>query len=286
MCWAVKLMEVDEALVHVHGSRPSFIEGPFLVINNLSRYRNVLKHFISRDLKVNYHGTVLGYAWSLLEPLAFTAIFYVVFVILRGAPDPQLPLKIMIGILMYNCFSRTFSQTTQGLTRNAGLIRQVYLPREIFIVSTSGFQLVQLCMSMLIIIPLMWAWSITPTEYLLFLIPAMLGVSAIGTGLGFMLAPLQAKIRDVEQIVAILNRAGFFLSGVFYSIEYIPDEYIPIYTLNPVAVFLEFARVAIYGDFGKLTMHHLWYSVGVAFIFMTIGMMFFKRFEQRAVKYL
>ena len=286
MCWAVKLMEVDEALVHVHGSRPSFIEGPFLVINNLSRYRNVLKHFISRDLKVNYHGTVLGYAWSLLEPLAFTAIFYVVFVILRGAPDPQLPLKIMIGILMYNCFSRTFSQTTQGLTRNAGLIRQVYLPREIFIVSTSGFQLVQLCMSMLIIIPLMWAWSITPTEYLLFLIPAMLGVSAIGTGLGFMLAPLQAKIRDVEQIVAILNRAGFFLSGVFYSIEYIPDEYIPIYTLNPVAVFLEFARVAIYGDFGKLTMHHLWYSVGVSFIFMTIGMMFFKRFEQRAVKYL
>jgi len=279
-------MEVDYEQPHLHGGRPSFIEGPFLVLRNLSRNRNVLKHFIARDLKVNYHGTVLGYAWSMLEPLAFTAIFYVVFVILRGAPDPQLPLKIMIGILMYNCFSRTFSQTTQGLTRNSGLIRQVYIPREIFIVSISGFQLVQLFLSMLVIIPLMWAWSISPTEHLLLLIPAMLGVSAIGTGLGFLLAPLQARIRDVEQIVAIITRAGFFLSGVFYSIEYIPDEFVHIYTLNPVAVFLEYARVAVYGDFGKLTLDNLWYAAGVAFLFMTFGMMFFKRFEQRAVKYL
>jgi len=139
---------------------------------------------------------------------------------------------------------------------------------------------------MLVIIPLMWAWSISPTEHLLLLIPAMLGVSAIGTGLGFLLAPLQARIRDVEQIVAIITRAGFFLSGVFYSTEYIPDEFVHIYTLNPVAVFLEYARVAVYGDFGKLTLDNLWYAAGVAFLFMTFGMMFFKRFEQRAVKYL
>ena len=53
-----------------------------------------------------------------------------------------------------------------------------------------------------------------------------------------------------------------------------------------MAVFLEYARVAVYGDFGKLTLDNLWYAAGVAFLFMTFGMMFFKRFEQRAVKYL
>jgi len=277
---------VDPGGTYVHEGRPSFFSAPFRVMRNLREHRNVLKHFISRDLKVNYHGTVLGYAWSMIEPLAFTAIFYVVFVILRGAPDSQLPLKIMIGILMYNCFSKTFAATTKALTRNAGLIRQVYLPREIFVVSSAGFQLAQLCLSLLILMPLMWAWSIEPTAFLLFLVPAMLGVCAIGTGLGFMLAPLQARIRDTEQVVNILNRAGFFLSGVFYSIEYIPDEYVDIYTLNPVAVFLEFARVAVYGDMGKLTWADLGYASGLAIFFMLFGMMIFKRYEGSVVKYL
>jgi len=101
-----------------------------------------------------------------------------------------------------------------------------------------------------------------------------------------MLAPLQARIRDTEQVVNILNRAGFFLSGVFYSIEYIPDEYVDIYTLNPVAVFLEFARVAVYGDMGKLTWADLGYSTGLAIFFMLFGMMIFKRYEGSVVKYL
>ena len=276
----------DSDSTYAHEARPPFFSAPFHVIRNLRDHRNVLKHFVSRDLKVNYHGAVLGYAWSMIEPLAFTAIFYVVFVILRGAPDAQLPLKIMIGILMYNCFSKTFSAATKALTRNAGLIRQVYLPREIFVVSSAGFQIMQLALSMLILIPLMWVWSIEPTTHLLFLIPAMLGVCSVGMGLGFMLAPLQARVRDTEQVVNIVNRAGFFLSGVFYSIEYIPDEFIDIYTLNPVAVFVEFARVAVYGDMGKLTWDDFGYASGVAIFFVLFGMMFFKRYERSVVKYL
>ena len=276
----------DPETTYAHEARPPFFRAPFRVLRNLRDHRNVLKHFIVRDLKVNYHGAILGYAWSMIEPLAFTAIFYVVFVILRGAPDDQLPLKIMIGILMYNCFSKTFAATTKSLTRNAGLIRQVYIPREIFVVSSAGFQILQLALSLLILIPLMWAWSIDPTTHLLFLIPAMLGVCSVGMGLGFMLAPLQARIRDTEQIVNILNRAGFFLSGVFYSIEYIPDEYIDIYTLNPVAVFVEFARVAVYGDMGKLTWSDFGYASGFAIFFMLVGMMIFKRYERSVVKYL
>ena len=276
----------DPGTTYAHEARPPFFRAPFRVLRNLRQHRNVLKHFIVRDLKVNYHGAILGYAWSMIEPLAFTAIFYVVFVILRGAPDDQLPLKIMIGILMYNCFSKTFAATTKSLTRNAGLIRQVYIPREIFVVSSAGFQILQLALSLLILIPLMWAWSINPTTHLLFLIPAMLGVCSVGMGLGFMLAPLQARIRDTEQVVNILNRAGFFLSGVFYSIEYIPDEYIDIYTLNPVAVFVEFARVAVYGDMGKLTWNDFGYASAFAIFSMLIGMMIFKRYERSVVKYL
>lgn len=266
--------------------RVPFLSAPLLVLRNLRRHQNVLKHFIARDLKVTYNGTVLGYAWSMIEPLAFTAIFYAVFVILRGAADDMLPLKIMIGILMYNCFSKTFSGTTKGLTRNAGLIKQVYLPREVFVVSIAGFHLLQLAMSLLILIPLMWYWSLDPTSFLLFLAPAMIGVSAIGMGLGFMLAPLQARIRDTEQVVNILNRAGFFLSGVFYSIEHIPDEFVDLYTLNPIAVCLEFARVAVLGDMGKLTLEDLGYALGLSLLFTLVGMMVFKRYEGRAVKYL
>ena len=71
------------------------------MISNIKKGKNLVKNMISRDFKVNYHGHILGYFWSLLEPLALTGIFFLVFVILRGGTDTLLPLKIMIGIFNF-----------------------------------------------------------------------------------------------------------------------------------------------------------------------------------------
>ena len=107
------------------GKTPSIFQAPTVMVRNIIKNKQLLKNLISRDFKVNYYGHFLGYFWSLLEPIALTAIFYVVFVILRGDTDTLLPLKIMIGILLYSTFSKTLSSCTSCLVSNTSFIQQV-----------------------------------------------------------------------------------------------------------------------------------------------------------------
>ncbi len=265
---------------------PNFFLGPIKMISNIRKRKNLVKNMISRDFKVNYHGHILGYFWSLLEPLALTGIFFLVFVILRGGTDTLLPLKIMIGILIFNSFARTLNNCTSCLIQNSGLIQQVYFPREIFPVSIAGFRLSSLFLSILIVIPYMIYEQIQPTE-LIFLLPvAMVSAVIFGQGLGMIAAIVQVKFRDLKQIVDLIVRAGFFLSGVFFGAEIIPEDKLDLFFYNPIAVFIEMSRAAVLGDMGVLDQYVIIRSLLVSVLTFYIGSAIFIKFERKAVKYL
>ena len=69
------------------------------MLQNLHAHRQLLRHFISRDMKMRYHGSILGYGWTIAEPLALTVTFYILFAILSDSVDPHRPLNILLGIL-------------------------------------------------------------------------------------------------------------------------------------------------------------------------------------------
>jgi len=264
----------------------NFFLGPFHMISNIRKRKNLVKNMISRDFKVTYHGHILGYFWSLLEPLALTGIFFLVFIILRGGSDTLLPLKIMIGILIFNSFARTLNNCTSCLIQNSGLIQQVYFPREIFPVSIAGFRFSNLCLSILIVIPYMIYEELIPTQ-LMFLLPvAMVSSIIFGQGLGMMASIIQVKFRDLKQIVDLIVRAGFFLSGVFFGAEIIPEDKLDLFFYNPIAVFIEMSRAAVLGDMGVLTQSVIIRSVLISILTFYIGSAIFIKYERKAVKFL
>lgn len=278
-------MEEKEAVLDL-GKPPSLVTSPFIMASNIYKQRNLVKNLVSRDYKVNYHGHFLGYFWSLLEPLALTGIFFLVFVILRGQSDTLLPLKIMIGILIFSSFSKTLSNCTTCLIQNSSLIKQVYFPREIFPTAIAAFRFSSLCLSMIIIIPYMIYENILPSK-MIFLLPlAMISCTLLGQGLGMMAAVIQVRIRDLKQVIDLLVRAGFFLSGVFFGAEIIPEKYLDIYLLNPIAVYIEMARGGILGEWGVLDFWVISRSVFIALLFFYIGTYIFMKFERKAVKYI
>jgi ABC-type polysaccharide/polyol phosphate export permease len=175
---------------------------------------------------------------------------------------------------------------TNALIANSALINQVYFPKEIFHVSIAGYQLYRLVMSLLVIIPMMIWYQIMPTIHLLLLIPAILGISMLAIGFGMIASIVQVRIRDVSQLVNVLLRAGFFISGVFYGAEHVPEKWLHIHLLNPIAVYIEVSRVAVLGDMGVIGFNHILYALVISLLFMLIGMGIFKSFESRMVKYL
>ena len=265
---------------------PSFLSTPIHMIKNISNNKSLLKNLVSRDFKVNYYGHVLGYFWSLLEPLALTGIFYLVFIILRGDTDTLLPLKIMIGILIFTAFSKTLSSCTSCLVSNSALIQQVYFPREIFPTAISGFRLATLCLSILIIFPYMLYENLALTKYMLLLPVSMICSIMMAQGFGMMTASIQVRVRDTKQVVDLILRAAFFLSGVFFGAEHIPPEHLETFLLNPIAVFLEMARAAVLGDMSLLTWEQIFRSIGIAFSAFVIGSIVFIQSERKAVKFL
>jgi len=270
------------------GPAPRFtiFNSTVILIENLAKNRNLLQNLIRRDFKNTYHGHFLGYAWSMLEPLIFTMIFYLIIVILRGSSDEILPLNIMLGILMYAAFSKTVQSCTVSFTRNSGLIQQIYFPREIILSAISGFQFVRLVLSMIIVIPYMYYESIMPTKLILLFPIAALSVILFAQGIGMILVIIHVRLRDTEQIIALIIRAGFYLSGVFYGAEMIPVEYLDIFLANPVAVFIEMSRTAILGNMPVLETVHIIRAVSVSIITFIIGSIIFMKNEKKAVLYL
>ena len=179
------MADTSRSLVLRRDENLPFLSAPFSIGRNLYQYRQLLRHFISRDMKVKYHNSILGYAWSILEPLALTVTFYILFTILSDSQDPYRPLTILLGILSWSLFAKTFSSGTTSIQRNSSLIQKVYFPREIFIFSKTGFNLLQFMLSLLVIIPLLIRYELIPTKQIVMLPVALTMIAILGTGLAF-----------------------------------------------------------------------------------------------------
>ena len=279
----------EDSVLELHAETPT-LSAPFKMFQNLREYRQLVRHFISRDLKTRYHGSIIGWGWSIAEPLALTATFYILFAILSDSTDPYRPFNILIGILGWTFFSRTLTRCTTALQRNSGLIQRIYFPREVFLFSQGGFQLVQMLLSMIVLIPLLYHYGLIPTQQILYFPLAILLIGMFGIGLAFFTSIIQTKVRDMEHIVTVTLRIGFYLTPVFYNLDMItgsrvPAEYGDVYLYaNPMATYLTMLRCAFTGDPLGISSMHLTVTISTTVLIFLLGSMFFMRRERKAVK--
>jgi len=273
----------------LHAKRP-FLSAPFVMFSNLKNNFQMLRHFISRDLKVRYHNSFIGYGWSLLEPLALTITFYILFAILSDDKDPYRPLTILLGILAWSLFARTLTSGTVSLQRNSSMIKRVYFPREMFMFSKCGYQLIQISLSLFVIIPLLWNYDLMPTINILLLPIGLVLIAMLALSLAFFTSILQTKARDMEHLVTVGVRISFYLTPVFYPLNMItggriPAQYADLYLyLNPMATYITMIRSAFTGDELGIPQHNLIFTIFATVILFWIGSIYFMRNERRAVK--
>ena len=283
--------EKSESVLVLH-SEPPALSAPFIMAGNLRKNLPLLRHFISRDLKTKYHGSIMGWGWSIVEPLALTVTFYILFAIISDSTDPYRPFNILAGILSWTFFSRTVIGGTTSLQRNASLIQRIYFPREVYLFSQFGFQLVQLLLSMIVLIPLLYHYKLVPTVQLIYFPLAILLIGMLAIGIAFFTSIVQVKIRDMEHIAAVGLRIGFYLTPVFYTLDTItgsriPVEYADIYLyVNPLATYITMIRCSFTGAPLGISALHLTFTVTTTILIFLLGTMFFMRNERKAVKYL
>ncbi|MBU0495905.1 MAG: ABC transporter permease [Chloroflexi bacterium] len=226
-------------------------------LRELFHYRELVRNLVTRDLKVRYRNSVLGFLWSLVNPLLMMAVFTVVFTVLAGdANIPNYPLFILCALLPWNFFSGSAMGSVGSIVGNSHLINKIYFPREILPLSTVLANLVNFLLALIPLFALMVLFQGPITGYLL-LLPVVMAVQlAFTLGVAFFLACLNVFFRDTGVIMDVVLFAWFFLTPVFYPMQRLPQSYIfmgmafdiqrVMYIVNPMASIIATYRSLLY----------------------------------------
>jgi len=264
-----------------------FLLGPWLLWVNLRKHHYLVTNFVKRDVRLKYRNSVLGYFWSLLEPLLLAGVYFTLFTIIADNPEREYPLWVLLGVLTWGFFSRSLNGAVTSLTKNAAMIKGVYFPRELFALTTVGSHLVIAALSLLVAIPFMYYFGITPNLYLLMVPLGLILTSLLALGIGLAMACLNAVNRDIEHFFRFVTRAGFFLSPVMWTIDMVPKSragMLDYLMLNPMVVPITMIRNGIDGRALGIDFSYVLYSVMFCWLSFFVGAMIFKRFEAGVVK--
>ena len=274
---------MENKLIEINKNK-SFWLGPLTIWKNIREHHYLISNFIQRDLRLKYRNSLLGYFWSLLEPLMLSGVYFVLFVIIKGSPEPNYPLWVILGVIIWGHFSQSLNGSIGSLTQNSELIKQVYFPREIFAITKVGSSLVIATLGLFVAIPFMYYLDISPNKQLLMVPLGLILVSMLALGVGLLLACLNTVNRDIEHLFRFVTRAGFFLSPVMWTIEMVPKSLEGYIMANPMVVPITMVRNGIDGRELGIESLYVTYSILFCIISLLLGCMVFKHYESGVVK--
>ena len=209
----------------------------------------LLTLLISRELKVKYRNSVLGYLWSMLNPLLFMTIISLVFSrLIKGVEHYEL--YVLTGILFWNMTSMSIVGATNSLVNNSGLLRKVRVPYWVFVVVPVGAAAVNcvLALAPYMIIALLKGLALSPKIVLVPFIIALYSVFV--ASIGSILATLNVYFRDVGHIIEPILQLGFYATPIIYDRQNsaFPDWARELIRLNPLVHFLDLFRAALFSS--------------------------------------
>jgi lipopolysaccharide transport system permease protein len=249
-------------------------------LRELYNYRQLIWAIAWGDFKWRYKNSILGYFWSLLEPLVMLAILYVVFTNLMKVQVQYYQLFLLLGIIMWNFFVKATQYSLTAIVGKPGLVQKVYFPRDILVISGCITALLQSLFESLIFIAFMIAiW--VPVSVNIFYLAYILSIYFILTlGTAFALAALNVYYRDIQFIWNVVLQAGFFITPIMYPITIFPSKLQAIFRLNPIAQIITTARDSILYSVPPYLPSLVYPGVAAVIVFI-VGYKIFQKLEPR-----
>jgi len=221
-------------------------------IGDIWRSRQLLRMLVGTDLKVKYKNSVLGFAWSMLNPALYLVVFYVVFQLILNNGIPNFPIYLLSGLLVWNLFGAALGGGTGSVTASAALVKKVAFPRCVLPLAAVGSGLVHffLQLTVMVIALVLFQYSVG-WEYLWLLPLALLTLVVLASALAVFLGAINVGLRDTAHFVELALLAWFWVTPIVYPVRVVLDKtgILPVlYQLNPVLwVVVAFQR-AIYNQ--------------------------------------
>jgi len=241
-------------------------------LREVYNYRNLIQQLVRRDILTRYKRSVLGIAWTLLNPLGMMLVLTLAFSqIFRFATVNGYPAYVLSGLLPWNFFSQATTAAMVNLIWGGGLLHRIYIPRASFAIAAIGTGLVN---TILATIPLLLVMLITGVPIrisIIFLPVPLLLLAAFSLGLGLLISTVAAYFPDVSEMYQILLAAWFYLTPIIYPADILPEAYgYWITMLNPMFHLVNLYRIPTY--YGRFpTLEELIPSLVISTVMLVIG---------------
>ncbi|HZL07221.1 MAG TPA: ABC transporter permease [Coriobacteriia bacterium] len=283
------------------GPRPGFLRGTVQSLRDIAGQSELLRLLIRRELKARYKDSILGFFWSLAKPLAMLVVYYVAIgkflgaeghAALPGKPAtgvPDFAVFIFTGLTAWQLFSDIVVGGTGSIVANAGLIKKVYLPREVFPLSVVGAALFNFAIQLTVLVGATIITGKFPTGgRWWYFVPSLAVLIVFSTALALLLAAINVYLRDVQYLIEIMIMILLWASPIIYTWENVdgklPSFLQSVYFANPMTqVVLGFQRTFWVGGDGQLfppnLARSLWITLGVSVLLLWLSQRVFARLQ-------
>ena len=210
--------------------------------SELAENYSVLMRLVSQQLVLRYRRTMLGYLWTLINPLLMMSIMSVVFSTLFKADLKEFTIFLFAGMIPWNFLNAFVSQSTTSFIGNESLIKKIYLPKAIFPLSISIALLVDSLLSFVALFIILIILGSSISWALLFIPVAYLLLFFFAAGIGLIVSVATVFIRDLQYLISIVMQALFFLTPIFYRSESLAGKVKWLIELNPIVPFIDLFR--------------------------------------------
>jgi len=289
---AARAVRLAEEPMRSAGPRAGFVAGTLHSIRDIFHHSELMDLLVRRELKARYKDSVLGFFWSLARPLALLLVYYIALGKFLEAERsiPSFAIFIFTGLTAWQLFSDIVVGSTSSIVNNSGLIKKVYVPREVFPLSTIGAALFNFAIQLLILIAATIVTGDFPTGPrwgYFFLSFAVLVV--FSTALGLFLAAVNVYLRDVQYLIEILIMILFWASPIVYSWTLVHNAldgtiWESVYLANPMTqVVLGFQKTFWVAGDGQAFPPHLvpslWITLAISFVLLWLSQRVFSRLQ-------
>ena len=253
-------------------------------LQDLIRYRDLVFQLVRRDIVARYKRSVLGIAWTMIQPLGMMLVLTLVFSQLFGRVEGY-PAYLLSGLIAWTFFAQTTTATIHQSVWGGALMQRIYIPHTAFSVSAIGTGVVNLFLSLVPLLLIMLIIQRPVTWAVLFLPIPIILLTAFSLGVGLLLSSIAIRFPDVSEMYQILIQAWMYLTPIMYPSDILPDAYRTwLLYFNPMYYLILMFRVPIYdGVLPSLPLSLI--GTGIALVTLLVGWIYFSRQAYRLAYY-
>ncbi len=265
-------------------------EGRASAPGRLAYYRDLVVTLLDKELRARYRNTFMGYAWSVLNPLAFALVFFVLFKIFMKFEDPADPIDptrhipyllfLICGLFPWQWFNNSVVAANWHFVGNSSLIKKVRFPREFLVLAAVFSDLFHFLMTIPVIVIFLLVFGYVPSWHWLWQIPIMVVLQfAFCYGLALLVATCNLFFRDLERLITIFAMLWFYLTPVLFPVDKVPENLKWVLWINPMSPVILNWRDLFLGN--GISFERCLVAAGFGVVSLAVGWWVYRMMEKR-----